>query len=190
MFIYTRRNSRFSSCECDLYKWGFSLYHNRCLLHFLSPSSYSLYTFILSTFNLESNMGNCLRRDTAAGKNEEQGRGRGVDGVKRMGTFTPPNEEEKRRVVRIKVVVTREELEQIMNSNKGDNYLKESSVEKLVAAMKLRGTRIYEVGTDDNNYGRSSSSWRPALESIPEDHWWKCNNFLQPLKKREKKNPC
>lgn len=115
-------------------------------------------------------MGNCLRRDTAAGKNEEQGRGRGVDGVKRMGTFAPPNEEEKRRVVRIKVVVTREELEQIMNSNKGDNYLKESSVEKLVAAMKLRGTRIYEVGTDDNNYGRSSSSWRPALESIPEDH--------------------
>lgn len=106
-------------------------------------------------------------RDEAAGKNEEQER---VDEVKRSRTFEPPNEEEKTRVVRIKVVVTREELEQIMNCSKGDNYLKESSVEKLVTAMKLRGRRIHEVGTKDNNYERSSSSWRPALESIPEDH--------------------
>lgn len=121
-------------------------------------------------------MGNCFRSDSAG----EQGRGEvGFDDsdelVKRMRKLKPSNLQEKRRVVRIKVVVTREELDQIMkcssniSSSKG-NYLKGSSVEKLVGAMKLRGTRVYEVGTKDDNNRGGSSNWKPALESIPEDH--------------------
>lgn len=58
-------------------------------------------------------------------------------------------------VVRIKVVVSQEELKQILRCGKGDK----ESVEKILEnAMKLRGV-TREI----------SSNWRPALESIPEE---------------------
>ncbi|KAJ0113007.1 hypothetical protein Patl1_02035 [Pistacia atlantica] len=71
--------------------------------------------------------------------------------------------EPKGEVLRIKVLVTQEELKQILNYNKDFKY---SSVEQLVTAMKLRRPSICEVGT---NHDRMNSNWRPALESIPED---------------------
>ncbi|KAF3967453.1 hypothetical protein CMV_008551 [Castanea mollissima] len=67
-------------------------------------------------------------------------------------------------VVRIRVVVTQKELKQILDCNEG---LKYSSVEQLVNALKLRGRKISEVRTSDEGI---NSNWRPALESIPEDH--------------------
>ncbi|KAJ0053566.1 hypothetical protein Pint_02044 [Pistacia integerrima] len=71
--------------------------------------------------------------------------------------------EPKGEVLRIKVVVTQEELKQILNYNKDFKY---SSVEQLVTAMKLRRQSICEVGTNND---RMNNNWRPALESIPED---------------------
>jgi hypothetical protein len=61
-------------------------------------------------------------------------------------------------VVRIRVVVTLEELKQLLDCK--DSF-KQSSVEQLVSAMKLRGRRVSADQVDDG--------WRPALESIPED---------------------
>ncbi|XP_050248021.1 uncharacterized protein LOC126695356 [Quercus robur] len=69
-------------------------------------------------------------------------------------------------VVRIRVVVTQKELKQILDCKEG---LKYSSVEQLVNALNLRGRKISEVRTSDEDEG-INSNWRPALESIPEDH--------------------
>ncbi|KAB1201965.1 hypothetical protein CJ030_MR8G005347 [Morella rubra] len=67
-------------------------------------------------------------------------------------------------VVRVRMVVTLKELKQILDSEENTKY---SSMEQLVSAMKLRGRRICEVRTSDAGV---NSPWRPALESIPEDH--------------------
>lgn len=72
--------------------------------------------------------------------------------------------ESKGGAVRIRVVVTKEELKQILNYGKDSKY---PSVENLVSAMRLRDRRIHDVGTID---GGINSSWKPDLESIPEDH--------------------
>ncbi|XWS64109.1 hypothetical protein CRYUN_Cryun06bG0158700 [Craigia yunnanensis] len=73
--------------------------------------------------------------------------------------------ESKNGVVRVRLVVTQKELKQILSSRKD---LKHSSMEQLIRVMKLRGTRISEAGrtSDDGFHG----PWRPALESIPEEH--------------------
>ncbi|KAG2717008.1 hypothetical protein I3843_03G155300 [Carya illinoinensis] len=63
-------------------------------------------------------------------------------------------------VVRIRVVVTLKELKRILNSEENFEY---SSVEELVSAMKLKRTTCKAKTSDVD-------SWKPALESIPEDH--------------------
>ncbi|XP_057508961.1 uncharacterized protein LOC130791717 [Actinidia eriantha] len=68
----------------------------------------------------------------------------------------------KNGAVRIRVVVTRRELIQILRSE-----TKYSSVEQLLKAMKLKSRKISPVRTSDE---RTNRGWRPALESIPEDH--------------------
>ncbi|EXB83384.1 hypothetical protein L484_001992 [Morus notabilis] len=71
-------------------------------------------------------------------------------------------------VVRIKLVVTQEELKQILNykSRSGSNF---SSVEQLLSEMKIvRGRSVSEV--DKSDHGTIvHGSWSPTLESIPED---------------------
>ncbi|XP_031278637.1 uncharacterized protein LOC116137088 [Pistacia vera] len=134
-------------------------------------------------------MGNCLIRDNKAlARNAGDESQREVEET--IGTFTATDESEakskfdggksmvrlrvrresrivdvepKGEVLRIKVVVTQEELKQILNYNKDFKY---SSVEQLVTAMKLRRQSICEVGTNND---RMNNNWRPALESIPED---------------------
>ncbi|KAA8524631.1 hypothetical protein F0562_011054 [Nyssa sinensis] len=64
-------------------------------------------------------------------------------------------------VVRIRVVVTQRELNQILN-----NESKYSSVDQLLRAMKSRSTKVSQVRASD---GGMNGNWRPALESIPED---------------------
>ncbi|KAL4360928.1 hypothetical protein GQ457_04G010470 [Hibiscus cannabinus] len=72
--------------------------------------------------------------------------------------------ESRNGVVRIRLVVTQEELKQIILSSGKD--LKQPSMEELVRVMRLRGVRVSEGGrTSDDDGG-----WRPALESIPEEH--------------------
>ncbi|KAG5252063.1 hypothetical protein OIU76_008278 [Salix suchowensis] len=62
--------------------------------------------------------------------------------------------------VRIRVVVTREELKQILNFRKN---MKNSSVEEIIGALRLRERRA-------DRGEIMSSSWKPVLDSIPEEH--------------------
>ncbi|GMI75281.1 hypothetical protein HRI_001197400 [Hibiscus trionum] len=79
--------------------------------------------------------------------------------------------ESKSGVVRIRLVVTQEELQQIILSSGKD--LKQPSMEQLLKVVKLRGVRVSEGGRtsgDDGGDGGFHGGWRPALESIPEEH--------------------
>lgn len=63
--------------------------------------------------------------------------------------------------VRIRVLVTQQELKQLINNNGG------SSLEELLCALRLRSrcSVSLEGWKEDNGNG----NWRPDLESIPED---------------------
>ncbi|KAJ9176905.1 hypothetical protein P3X46_012169 [Hevea brasiliensis] len=63
--------------------------------------------------------------------------------------------------MRIRVVVTKEELKQILSHKNKD--FKFSSMEQLARVVRLREMRIHEAEG-------INGSWKPALESIPEDH--------------------
>ncbi|KAK7324794.1 hypothetical protein VNO77_28640 [Canavalia gladiata] len=68
--------------------------------------------------------------------------------------------------VRIRLVVTKQELKRILrNKTENENDAQYTSLEQLLSDMKLREKRVFEI----EEKGRSISSWRPALESIPED---------------------
>ncbi|XP_011048784.1 PREDICTED: uncharacterized protein LOC105142721 isoform X2 [Populus euphratica] len=69
--------------------------------------------------------------------------------------------------VRIRVLVTREELKQILDFRKNINY---SSVEQMIGALRLRERSTDQVGaSSDGGVIMSSSSWKPVLGSIPEE---------------------
>ncbi|KAK8655762.1 hypothetical protein V6N13_108329 [Hibiscus sabdariffa] len=77
--------------------------------------------------------------------------------------------ESKNGVVRIRLVVTLEELKQIIMSAGED--LKQPSMEQMMRVLKLRGVRVSEDGTTgDGGEFRGDGGWRPELESIPEEH--------------------
>ncbi|XP_054794894.1 uncharacterized protein LOC129312439 [Prosopis cineraria] len=65
--------------------------------------------------------------------------------------------------VRIRLVVTQEELKRILSS---ENDTQQTSLEQLLSSVKLGGSRICEVTGDDDG---AMNAWRPALDSIPED---------------------
>lgn len=101
---------------------------------------------------------------------------RGNETAEKTVRFRVDDEEERRKlgVVRIRLVVTREELRQILNGEEsGPGY---SSSEELLAAIKLgsrRRTTSSRIRMDDQRFSSSdgdmkSRKWRPALESIPE----------------------
>ncbi|VVA98833.1 unnamed protein product [Arabis nemorensis] len=71
------------------------------------------------------------------------------------------------KVVRIKVMVTKEELRQILGHKKGRN-----SIQHLVHVLKNNGrniSRVYEEDIEEEEE-LSDENWRPTLESIPENH--------------------
>lgn len=80
----------------------------------------------------------------------------------------------KGHVVRIRVVVTQEELKQILNG-KLDFSSKDELLRKIKSASIRSNNkrRLYEDGSNFS-YGKMTSSsctsWRPVLESIQEDH--------------------
>ncbi|KAI8007214.1 hypothetical protein LOK49_LG07G02550 [Camellia lanceoleosa] len=131
-------------------------------------------------------MGNCVASNKILGQDEkdEQPREekafersvRNVDGGKKSVRFKLHEEEEeedgngeerqgcsKGGAVRIRVVVTQRELIQILNTKS-----KYSSVEQMLSAMKLKSRKISQIRSSDDE--GTNGSWRPALESIPEDH--------------------
>lgn len=70
----------------------------------------------------------------------------------------------KNGVVRFRIVVTQEELNQILNCKKHSKYF---FVEQLLNAKKVSSRRITQVRTASRDAG---GGWKPVLESIPEDH--------------------
>ncbi|KAL3509754.1 hypothetical protein ACH5RR_029155 [Cinchona calisaya] len=70
--------------------------------------------------------------------------------------------ETKKGVVRIRLVLTQNELNQILNGE-----LKHSSSEQLLNLIKSRSKRVSPDGSNDAD---KNKNWMPALESIPEDH--------------------
>ncbi|KAI5340327.1 PREDICTED: DUF4228 [Prunus dulcis] len=86
-------------------------------------------------------------------EDEDSGRGNVVSG-----------ESTKNGVVRIKLVVTQEELKQLLDYKKDSNH---SSLEQLLSAVRNRGTKVSEIGTSNDE--STGSGWSPTLESIPED---------------------
>lgn len=88
--------------------------------------------------------------------------------VVRFSVEGEDKEEKRKGVVRIRLVVTKEELRQILNGE-SSAY---SSSEELMSAIKL-GSRSRRIRMDDQPFSSSdgdikSRKWKPALESIPE----------------------
>ena len=71
------------------------------------------------------------------------------------------SKETKSGVVRIRLVLTQNELSQILNGE-----LKHSCAEQLLNMVKSRSTRVSPDGSIDAD---RNENWLPALESIPED---------------------
>ncbi|XP_020234182.1 uncharacterized protein LOC109814224 [Cajanus cajan] len=67
------------------------------------------------------------------------------------------------RSVRIRVVMTQEELKRMLRCKDEAHH---TSLEELLDAVRLRGGRISEVGECGDE---RMDSWKPSLDSIPED---------------------
>ncbi|KAK9924544.1 hypothetical protein M0R45_032909 [Rubus argutus] len=83
--------------------------------------------------------------------------------VIKIGTH---DDESKSGVVRIRLVVTQQELKQLLNY-KNDSVSNRSSVEQLLSSLKSRSGR--RISADQIGTSTTDESWRPVLESIPED---------------------
>ncbi|CDY61264.1 BnaC01g43720D [Brassica napus] len=117
-------------------------------------------------------MGNCLRHHNGfAGKEKdnlepelpvellEEGKGSsGEEGGSERST------QKESKVVRIKVVVTKGELRQILGHKKGTN-----SIQHLAHVLKDSGRNISRAYEEEEEQG--DENWRPTLESIPENHY-------------------
>lgn len=143
----------------------------------LSPCQ-SLYLF---SSQYPSIMGNCLRIDRDVSQKEMEAiktlqelttsrlkmKRYFVSGKWKKKTttarFRVRHVEAKAGVLRIKAVVTRRELNQILKYKKDTNY---SSLDHLMTVMKLRRPQLRMNDKDDGVNGNR----RPALKSIPEEH--------------------
>ncbi|CAA7043888.1 unnamed protein product [Microthlaspi erraticum] len=116
-------------------------------------------------------MGNCLRHDNGLA-GEEKNDLEPESPVKLWEEEVSRCEEESEslmkgesKVVRIKVVVTKEELRQILGHKKGF-----SSIQHLVHVLKDSGRNISRV-YEEEEVELGGENWRPTLESIPENHY-------------------
>ncbi|CAN4103483.1 unnamed protein product [Withania somnifera] len=81
----------------------------------------------------------------------------------------------KKGIVRIRVLMTQEELKQILNGQ-FDFSSKDEFLRRIKTASSGTSTgsnnrrRLYKDGSFFDGKMNSSTSWRPVLESIPEDH--------------------
>jgi len=125
-------------------------------------------------------MGNCIRKNqisSAQYENEE---------IKKVEKMKAPNSSRredsmKKKVrfkiqdgnsstsgfMRIKLVVSKEELKRVLNNKNIENGVKNTSLEELLKDMKLKEKSVSRVEEIDDGV---LDSWRPALDSIPEDH--------------------
>ncbi|CAN1161210.1 hypothetical protein LINPERHAP2_LOCUS23786 [Linum perenne] len=79
------------------------------------------------------------------------------------------NHKEKKKTVRIRVLVTKQELREILNGEGSDSTTgSKSGLEELV--MRKVKLKEYREMFNSENDDVVAAGWRPALESIPEDH--------------------
>ncbi|QCD87924.1 uncharacterized protein LOC114170085 [Vigna unguiculata] len=121
-------------------------------------------------------MGNCLRKSKISAQVHEK-----VKVVPTMSKLEAAEMEErmKKKVrlmvknggscksggLRIRVVMSQEELKKMLSQQQS------TSMEQLLHAVKLRGGRISEVGDDCFDDDERIGSWKPSLDSIPEDSY-------------------
>ncbi|XP_050379917.1 uncharacterized protein LOC126797316 [Argentina anserina] len=79
------------------------------------------------------------------------------------------HDESKTGAVRIRLVVTQEELKQLLDY-KSDIESNRCSVEQLLSSLKSRSGRRVSKDQSGTN-AASGESWRPVLESISEDQF-------------------
>lgn len=138
-------------------------------------------------------MGNCLRKNQVSSAQDE---GEEVERVEKINVKAPsslPNKVVKARredsmkkkvrfkvqdgrggnsstsgAMRIRLVVTKEELKRVLSNNKNENGADQHiSLEQLLSDMRLREKSVSKI--EESDHGSLNSCWRPALESIPED---------------------
>ncbi|CAN8258515.1 unnamed protein product [Cochlearia groenlandica] len=112
-------------------------------------------------------MGNCLIHDNGLTRKEKDN----LEPVKLWEEEEVNEDQESERsreegsnVVRIKVLVTKKELREILGHKKGIN-----SIQHLVHILKDSGRNISRVYEEEEELG--DENWRPSLESIPEYHY-------------------
>ncbi|KAL5082025.1 hypothetical protein RYX36_010446 [Vicia faba] len=120
-------------------------------------------------------MGNCIRKNQISSKQDEK------EDIKRVMKMKTPRREEdslKKKVrfkiqdgnsssiVRVKLVVSREELKRVLRNKNIENGVKNTSLEELLNDMKLKEKSVAKVEADDGGL----NCWRPDLDSIPEDY--------------------
>lgn len=138
-------------------------------------------------------MGNCLRKNQVSSAQDE---GEEVERVEKINVKAPsslPNKVVKARredsmkkkvrfkvqdgrggnsstsgAMRIRLVVTKEELKRVLSNNKNENGADQHiSLEQLLSDMRLREKSVSKI--EGSDHGSLNSCWRPALESIAED---------------------
>ncbi|MCD7468533.1 hypothetical protein HAX54_006868 [Datura stramonium] len=125
-------------------------------------------------------MGNCMRSSREGKKVDEELAEKGKEESMMMRrksvryrVIDEKKAEEKKGVVRIRVVVTQEELKQILNgqldfSSKDDFLTKIKTASSRGRTRRRRRLSLCEDGSFST--GKMKSDWRPVLETIPEDH--------------------
>lgn len=68
--------------------------------------------------------------------------------------------------MRIRLVVSKEELKRVLSNKNVENAAKNTSLMELLNDMKLREKSVSKIEEIDGGL----NSWRPGLDSIPEDY--------------------
>lgn len=121
----------------------------------VAPSSSSL-----------SSVGSSKDKKRVAFRLHEDGEDQVDEEKKECGDGNPSST--KNGVLRIKVVVSQEELGQILDFRKDNSQF--SSVGQLLGALMLRNRSNVITKVKARNIGHVDKVWKPALESIPEEN--------------------
>jgi hypothetical protein len=69
-------------------------------------------------------------------------------------------------ILRIRLVVSKEELKRVLSNKNIENGVKNTTLEDLLKDMKLKEKNVSKIEEVDVGL----NSWRPDLDSIPEDY--------------------
>ncbi|XP_045806014.1 uncharacterized protein LOC123899003 [Trifolium pratense] len=69
-------------------------------------------------------------------------------------------------ILRIRLVVSKEELKRVLSNKSIENGVKNTTLEELLKDMKLKDKNVSKIEEVDGGL----NSWRPDLDSIPEDY--------------------